>query len=208
MATQDPRIDAYIQKAAPFAQPILRHLRSAVHEGCPEVVETIKWSMPHFEHHGLVAGMAAFKQHCTFGFWNGAAVVGDDSKAREAMGHFGRIASLDDLPPKKTLVALVRKAARLNEQGVKRAAPKRKSPSAVRTPSYFMAALKKNAKALATFENFAPSHKREYIEWLVEAKREETRARRVATAIQWLSDGKTHHWKYERPTDKKRAAGA
>src|ERR1700730_15914685 len=189
MVKKDTRIDAYIDKAAPFAKPILKRLRKVVHAGCPNVEETLKWSMPHFDYKGVMCGMAAFKEHCVFGFWKQKLIFpGDAAKMEEAMGHFGCIKSLDDLPSEKTLIGYVRKAAGLNEKGIKepgRKKPQKRKPLPV--PECLIAALKKNAKAKATFENFSPSHQREYIEWLTEAKREETRRQRLKTTIQWLS---------------------
>ncbi|MEY2565226.1 MAG: hypothetical protein QOH88_3419 [Verrucomicrobiota bacterium] len=198
MATKDPRIDAYIAKAPAFAKPILKHLRKVVHAGCPDVVETIKWSMPHFDHKGILAGMAAFKQHCAFGFWKGSLVLEDGRAAEKTgIGTFGCIKSVADLPSEKTLVGYVKKAAALNEAGIKapgRTQPKKREPLAV--PSDFAAALKKNAKARKTFEAFAPSKQRDYLEWVTEAKREATRRERLATSIEWLAEGKARHWKY------------
>lgn len=198
MATKDPRIDAYIARSAEFAKPILNHLRKVVHAGCPDVVETLKWSMPHFDHKGVMCGMAAFKQHCAFGFWKADLIlVPDQTTERRGMGSFGTIRTLGDLPSEKTLVAYVKKAAALNEAGVKapgRTQPKKRKP--LPTPADFTAALKKNAKARTTFENFSPSHRREYIEWITEAKREETRKERLAKSIKWLTEGKPRNWKY------------
>jgi uncharacterized protein YdeI (YjbR/CyaY-like superfamily) len=197
MPSHDPRIDAYIAKAAPFAQPILEKLRVIVHEACPGVEETMKWSMPCFMHAGgILCSMAAFKQHVSFGFWKHALVMGEHVE-RDGMGSFGKMASTRDLPPKKELLALVRKAARLNEQGVKvpvarKAAPK---PPPV-APDDLAAALKKNKAAAATFKAFPPSQQREYIEWLSEAKRVETRSKRLAQAVEWLAEGKPRNWKY------------
>lgn len=198
----DPRIDAYIAKSADFAQPILRRLRAWVHEGCPEVTETIKWSAPHFEYGGgILGGMMAFKAHCAFGFWHQgmAKVLGrHGAKSDTAMGSFGRITSVDDLPAEKTFVTFVRKAAKLNESG----APARPRPTPNRTkkelsvPADLAAALQKNKAAAKTFAAFAPSHQKEYIEWVTEAKREETRQKRLATTIAWLTEGKSRNWKY------------
>lgn len=197
MGTHDPRIDAYIAKSADFARPILEHLRKVVHAACPEVEETIKWGMPHFMHGGkILASMAAFKAHCAFGFWQRDAVAGT-GRNDEAMGQFGRIESMKDLPGRTELSRLVKKAAALIDSGerpvrVPKAAPK-PPPEA---PEDLLAALKRNAAARKTFEGFAPSHRREYIEWIVEAKREETRARRLAQTIEWLQEGKSRNWKY------------
>jgi uncharacterized protein YdeI (YjbR/CyaY-like superfamily) len=198
MAAKDPRIDAYVAKSADFAKPILRHLRKIVHTGCPGVEETMKWSMPHFDYKGVMCGMAAFKQHCVFGFWKEALVFDRDKTVEKtAMGSFGCIKSLADLPGEKTLIQYVKKAAALNDAGIKapgRTQPKKREPLAV--PDYFSAALKKNAKASKTFKDFPPSKKREYLEWVTEAKREETRQERLTTSIKWLAEGKSRHWKY------------
>ena len=192
---KDSRVDAYIDKAAPFARPILKRLRKIVHAGCPDAEETIKWGMPHFDYKGLLCGMAAFKNHCAFWFWNRAPVLGPDSD--RGMAQFGRLTSIDDLPDEKRLIGYVRKAAALNRAGTKRpvrARPKRKAPT--RLPDYFTSALAKNARARKAFENFSPSQQKEYVEWLTEAKREETRQQRLKMSILWLSEGKPRNWKY------------
>lgn len=205
MKTRDERIDAYIAKSQPFARPILARLRELVHEGCPGVEETMKWSFPHFMYEGMLCSMASFKQHCAFGFWKGALLEGEPGLGREAMGQFGRIASIDDLPDRKVVVRLVQQASKLNESGVK--APKVRKPelprrAAPRAPAAFLVALQKNKKALATYQGFSPSHRREYLEWIVEAKREDTRKRRMATAIEWMAEGKARDWKYMGPHDR------
>ena len=194
---RDPRIDAYIERAAPFAQPILRHVRALVHEACPTVGETIKWGMPTFVHAGaILCGMAAFKQHASFGFWKHALVVGE-GEPRDGMGSYGKLVSLDDLPPKRTLLAHLRKAVALNEAGVK--SPARKSapkPPPETTPE-LAAALAQSPAAKAAFDAFPPGCRREYIEWIAGAKRPETRARRVSEAVAWMAEGKRRNWKYE-----------
>ena len=198
MGKRDPRIDAYIDNAAEFAQPILWRLREIVHEACPEVEETLKWSAPSFLHAGgILCGMAAFKQHASFGFWKHALVVGKEVP-RDGMGSFGKITSLKDLPPKKELVALIRKAMQLNEERVKTPGIRKNStPKPAPVPSEdFAAALKKNRQARATFEGFPPSQQREYVDWISEAKRDETRQKRLTQAIEWLADGKQRNWKY------------
>jgi len=198
MGKKDPRVDAYIAKSAEFARPILVHLRSVVHAACPDVEETLKWSMPAFQYKGLLCGMAAFKEHCTFGFWKSALVL--DAKGRradESMGNFGRLVKLSDVPSKKILTGYIHKAMELNDAGIsvpRKATPK-KAPIA---PSDLKAALAKNARARATYEVLSPSKRRDYIEWITEAKAEATRERRVATSIEWMSEGKSRNWKYER----------
>jgi uncharacterized protein YdeI (YjbR/CyaY-like superfamily) len=200
----DKRIDAYIAKSAPFAQPILRHLRQLVHAACPGVQETIKWGFPHFEVHGaILCSMAAFKQHCVFGFWKASLMKDTDHiltvKDRASMGHLGRITAPEDLPPDKILRSYIRQAAQLNEAGIK-LPPRQKSAvasSPVEVPDYIIKALKKNAKARKTFEAFSPSHKREYIEWITEAKTGITRDKRIAAMIEWVGEGKQRNWKYE-----------
>jgi uncharacterized protein YdeI (YjbR/CyaY-like superfamily) len=197
MPTIDPRVDEYIAKSAEFAQPILIHLREVIHAACPEVKETIKWSMPNFDYHGIMCNMAAFKQHCAFGFWKAELLLADeDDKGKEAMGQFGRITSVKDLPSKKVLTAYVKKAMKLNEAGVKVAKPKA-APRALAVPDYFIAALEANPAAYEVFNNFSTSAKREYCEWLTEAKTEATRDKRMAQAVEWIAEGKKRNWKYE-----------
>jgi uncharacterized protein YdeI (YjbR/CyaY-like superfamily) len=200
MPSTDPRIDTYIGKSAEFARPILKHLRALVHQGCPEVEETLKWSMPSFVHKGILCGMAAFKQHVTFGFWKHELVVGKDGD-KQAMGQFGWITSLNDLPSDQTLLQYIRKAAQLNDAGTQPASRVRSKPRPNREliiPDFFIAALKRNKKAQANFEKFSYSHKKEYVQWLTEAKREETRQRRLETALAWIAEGKSQNWKYAR----------
>ena len=194
----DPRIDDYIQSAAAFAQPMLVHIRDTVHQACPQVEETIKWGMPTFMHAGgILCGMAAFKKHVSFGYWKHALVVGDGS-AQEGMGSYGKMASLKDLPPKKTLLAHIRKAMKLNEDGVKAPARRKSAPKPPpEAPADLVAALNKNKAAQAAYDAFPPGCKREYVEWIVEAKREETRAKRLAQAVEWMAEGKRRNWKYE-----------
>jgi uncharacterized protein YdeI (YjbR/CyaY-like superfamily) len=197
MVTRDPRIDAYIKKSAPFAQPILTHLRAVVHSACPDVVETVKWKSPSYEYKGILCGMAAFKQHCAFGFWKHALVVeGADSKSREAMGSFGRLTSVDDLPSKALLTRYIKKAMKLNDAGIQAPREKTKRKKPITMPPELAAALKKSKKAQATFEAFSPSHQREYMEWVGDAKGEDTRQRRLEQTIEWLSEGKPRNWKY------------
>jgi uncharacterized protein YdeI (YjbR/CyaY-like superfamily) len=196
MARKDPRVDDYIAKAQPFAKPRLKHIRKVVHIGCPEVSENIKWGVPAFEYKGPMCGMAAFKQYCTFGFWKHALLAGTE-RTQNPLNQFGRLTSIDDLPSERTLVSLVKQAATLNDEGVKLPrAPRAPKPPA-KVPPDLAKALKSNRKAQAAFEAFSPSHRREYIEWITEAKQEATRQRRLETAIKWIAEGKGRNWKYQ-----------
>lgn len=199
MPKKDPRIDTYIQKSATFAKPILKYLRTIVHQNCPKTEETMKWSFPHFTYNGkLLCAMAAFKAHCTLGFWKGAHIVNNDgSRALAAMGQMGRLTTIQDLPSKRILANYIKQAMKFNEEDapvIKRAIKHKKPP--LKAPADFMRAIKANKKALETFENFSPSHKREYVSWILEAKTEETRERRLETAVEWMSQGKPRMWKY------------
>ena len=202
MGTRDARIDAYIAKSADFAKPILTHVREVVHAACPEVEEKVKWGSPHFDYRGPMCHMTAFKQHLGFGFWKSALVVGEKASDEEAAaGSFGRITSLDDLPSDEELSAYIRKAMRLNEEGVKPEARTRRGtprPEAV-VPDDLEAAFEANEAARTGFDGLSPSQRREYVEWLEEAKTDATRAKRLATALEWMAEGKSRHWKYARP---------
>jgi uncharacterized protein YdeI (YjbR/CyaY-like superfamily) len=198
MGKKDPQVDSYIDNAGDFAKPILKRLRAAVHTACPDVEEAMKWSFPHFMYKGMLCSMASFKEHAAFGFWKGSLVLGDKSKNAEAMGQLGRLTTVADLPPKAMLSAYIETAIALNDDGVKVARVRRAAPKAVRVPAELAAALEKSARAQATFAAFSPSHKREYIEWITEAKSAATRARRVETAIEWMTVGKARNWKYIR----------
>lgn len=197
MAQRDQRVDDYIAKAPPFARPILIHLRAVVHDACPDVAETIKWRMPSFEYGGMLCHMAAFTRHCVFGFWKGEQLLGASSRNAEAMGDFGRLTSVDDLPSRARLKDLVKQAMRLNEVGVartpRRTAAKKKT---VRVPADLRAALTRNKRAAEHFAALPPSHRREYVEWITEARTDTTRARRLATTVEWLEAGKSRNWKY------------
>jgi len=200
MGKTDPKLDAYIAKSADFAKPIMNHLRKLVHTACPEVEEGMKWSFPHFMYKdAILCSMASFKQHCAFGFWRRdlrLAVKGNENP-EEAMGQFGRITKLSDLPNDKTLLKYIKEAMKLQDSGVKPPAKaKSKKKKELKIPDYFMTALKKNKKALATFENFNYSNKKEYVEWITEAKSEETRAKRLVITVEWMSEGKVRLWKY------------
>lgn len=200
MAKKDPRVDAYIKKAQPFAQPILSHLRKVVHAAVPGVEETMKWSAPAFDYKGPFCSFAAFKQHAVFGFWK-AQLLKDElpgSLSTSNPGNqFGKLTSVRDLPSVKDLTRLLKKAAKLNDDGVKAPAMRRAGPRpALKAPKDLLDVLGRNKKAMATFENFPPGQRREYIAWVLEAKQAATREARINTAVEWMAEGKIRNWKY------------
>ena len=202
MGTRDKRVDAYIKKSADFAKPILLHLRDLVHQACPGATETIKWGFPHFEHHGILCSMASFKKHCAFGFWK-AKLMTDYLTALQpvgatAMGNLGKLTSLKDLPADAKLRKYIKEAARLNESGARVGRSQPPADKRLTVPAFFKRALNKHPKAKATFDAFSFSNRRDYIEWVTEAKTEATRTRRMATSLEWLAAGKGRNWKYER----------
>lgn len=205
MAKKDIRITDYITKSAEFAKPILKHFRELVHKACPDVEETIKWGFPHFDYKGSsMCSMASFKQHCAISFWkaalmNNAGELLEMAKTEEAMGHLGRISTLKDLPKDSMLLKYIKEAMKLNEAGIKLPSRKKNNTQPeIQVPDYFIKALTKNKIALTTFETFSPSHRKEYVLWITGAKTEETRNKRMRTAIEWLSEGKGRNWKYEK----------
>ncbi len=201
MGNKEPKVDLYISKAADFAKPILNHLRDLVHKACPDVEEKIKWGFPHFDYKGMMCSMAAFNQHCAFTFWK-AALMKDktliaNAESESAMGHFGKITSKKDLPADKKIIGYINEAMILNEKGIKLSQKKATATKKeIVVPDYFLKQLRSNKKALTTFENFSPSNKKEYVEWVIEAKTDETKNRRMKTAIEWMSEGKPRNWKY------------
>jgi uncharacterized protein YdeI (YjbR/CyaY-like superfamily) len=195
--SRDPRIDAYIARAQPFARPILEHVRDRVHAEVPDVQETLKWSAPAFTIDGkILLIIAAFKAHAAINFWRGQELRGDSANA-DAMGQFGKIASVDDLPADAQLDDLIREAAKL----AKSPPAPRKLKHAPKPPPElhpdFAAALAKAPKSKAILDGFPASAQRDYFEWIAEAKQEGTRQKRIATAIEWLGEGKRRHWKYQ-----------
>jgi hypothetical protein len=200
MGKTDPRVDAYIRKSQPFAQPILHHIRKVVHAAVPDVQETMKWSTPHFDYKGIFCGMSAFKAHVGFGFWK-SGLMKDllPGSGLSAAGQFGKIESIKDLPSDKELTKIIKFAKKLNDDEVK-APPMRKSGPrpALKAPKDLLDALAKNKKAMATFENFPPGQRREYIAWVIEAKQAATRESRIKTAVEWMAEGKIRNWKYAR----------
>jgi len=200
----DERIDAYIEKAAPFAKPILEHVRKLVHDASPLITETVKWGMPFFEHKGPVCMMAAFKQHCAFGFWKASRLddpnhllnPGEDAAA----GSFGRVYTLSDLPGDEALTDFVLQAMKINE-AEKKAPPVKKAPAEKKElviPDYFTSLLNEHPQAKETFEKFSYSHKKEYVEWIVDAKTDATREKRLAQAMEMMTEGKSRMWKYQK----------
>lgn len=202
MSQTDPRIDDYISKSADFAQPILKHLRQLVHQASPQIQETMKWSMPFFEYKGTLCNMAAFKQHCTFGFWKGAMLADPENilniKNDNSMGQLGRITSLADLPADELLIQYIHEAILLNEQGVKVLKAKPAAKTELLIPEYFTEFLSGYPQAQESFDKGSYSHKKEYVDWIVEAKTETTRLKRMQTAVEWLAEGKSRNWKYQR----------
>lgn len=197
-----PQVDAYIAKAAPFAQPVLEHLRELIHKGCPDVVEEIKWSMPFFVYKGQILGnIAGFKAHCSVNLWGGevaAAMRKDGVLSDDGMGKLGKIASVKELPSNKQMLGYVKQAAAFIDGGGKTMPKRTKVERAeAEVPAELAAALKKNKAARATFAGFSPGCRREYVDWIVEAKRQETREKRVAQAVEWMAEGKQRNWKYQ-----------
>lgn len=201
MKQYDERVDAYIEKSAPFAQEILKHIRNVVHQASPLINETIKWGFPHFDYKATICSMAGFKAHCAFGFWK-ASLMKDPYQLfgdkREAMGHLGRLESLADLPSDKILTEYILEALRIDETGLKVKKIATATKAEIPMPNYFEIALVNNPKAKQQFDNFSPSHRREYLEWVTTAKTEATQLKRMATAIAWLTDGKSLNWKYQK----------
>jgi uncharacterized protein YdeI (YjbR/CyaY-like superfamily) len=204
MGKKEKVIDAYIAKSADFAKPILNHIRELVHDVCSDVEEKIKWSFPHFDYKGeMMCSMAAFKQHAVFGFWKAAlmkdSVLVETAKSEVAMGHLGRLTSLKDMPADKKMKAWIKEAMALTDKGIK--LPSKAKPiekKELKIPDYFTKALAKNKKAKQIFEAFPYSHKKEYLQWITEAKTEETRNKRMAGAIEMITAGKSKNWKYEK----------
>lgn len=198
MPTTDPRVDAYVASAPDFARQLLAELRVRVHRAVPTVQETIKWRAPSFENHGLLGGMAAFKAHCTFAFWKERLLLQEDAAIADVVRQCGRLTGPADLPSVAAFAAALRRACELNEAGVKSPRGKTIPRSALVVPPAFAKALARAKKARQQFEAFAPSHQREYLEWIQDCKRPETQLRRIEQAIEWLAEGRTRNWKLQR----------
>ena len=202
MGKKDKAVDGYIEKSADFARPILLHIQELVHKACPDVEEKMKWSFPHFDYKNeMMCSMASFKQHCAFGFWKASlmkdTVLTENAKSESAMGHMGRITSLKDFPPDKKIIGYIKEAMELTDRGIKLPPKVKSDKQELVVPDYFLQALGKNKKAKATFEGYGYSHKKEYLEWITEAKTESTRNKRLETALEWMAEGKSRHWKYK-----------
>jgi uncharacterized protein YdeI (YjbR/CyaY-like superfamily) len=196
MPATDPRVDAYIEKSRDFARPILTRVREMVHEACPDVVEKIKWGAPFFDYNDqMMCGMAAFKEHCSIIFWKASLIEGVPANGDDSRGSFGRLASVKELPSKKVFAGYIKAAMALNDAGITVKRPKTAKPEP-KVPKELAAALKKNRKAATVFADFTSGQRREYCEWIGEAKREETKSKRVAQAVEWIAEGKTRNWKY------------
>ena len=201
MADDSKRVDEYIKNAPDFARPIMEKIRKAFHKGCPECEEAIKWGCPYFMYKGMLGGMASFKGHVSMGFWRSKEMddpeklfdTGTGAKASMCNAHFH---NLKEVPTQKILAEYVKRAAKLQDtEAPKKKATKKKIST--RIPADLAELFKKHKKAKTVFEGFAPSHKRDYIEWITEAKRDATRQKRLKTTIEWLSEGKQRHWKYQ-----------
>jgi uncharacterized protein YdeI (YjbR/CyaY-like superfamily) len=199
--TKDPRVDSYILKSAEFAKPILIYIRNLVHQACPDVKENIKWGFPHFDHHGIMCSMASFKNHATFGFWK-ASLISDPGKLLlkvgvTSMGQFGKLRHINDLPNRNEFLRMLVEAVKLNESGtqvIKKSVLK--ETRTLEIPSFFLDELNKNPRAHELFEGFSYTNKKDYVEWVTEAKTEATRLKRLSTAMEWMNEGKIRNWKY------------
>lgn len=203
MAVKNSATDQYIEKSADFAKPILNHLRSLIHKACPAVEEKIKWGFPHFEYkNDMLCHFASFKKHCAFGFWKSPVMkdrwLQENAKLENAMGNYGKITSLEDLPADKIIIAQIKEAMKLNDEGIKIPRTKTSKIQKVETPDYFLKEIKKKKKAFTVWDQSSNSFKKEYVEWIVDAKRDETRDKRMQQAIEWIAEGKGRNWKYQK----------
>jgi uncharacterized protein YdeI (YjbR/CyaY-like superfamily) len=203
MGQFDPRVDAFIAKSADFAKPVLMHIRDVVHRASPLINENIKWGMPFFEYKGPVCMMASFKQHCAFGFWKASRLndpegllKGSDEEA--SAGSFGRLNSLADLPSDEALIGFVHQMIAINESGIKEVKKPAGAKAELAMPADFDKLLRDNLAAMGHYETFSPSKKREYLEWFEEAKSDATREKRIQQALEWITEGKSRHWKYQK----------
>jgi uncharacterized protein YdeI (YjbR/CyaY-like superfamily) len=201
MALRDPRLDAAIHKAQPYAQQIFVRVRDLMHVASPDIEEDIRWGTPTFMYKGsILAGFAAFKAYCALAFWKHKLLAPRLPAAdANALEQCGRMTSIADLPDDRTVTRLIKAAVKLQDDGIKEA-PRPKPPKdrTIAVPPYLKTALSKNKKAQTAFKDFSYSHKKEYVEWLADAKTKDTRSRRLATAVGWIAEGKPRNWKYMR----------
>lgn len=198
----NPEVDAYIEKSEPFAQLILKEIRSRVHEACPEVEEVIKWQFPNFVYKGNLCSMAAFTKHCSFTFWKGKILTDPDkiltTVGKTSMGQFGKLTFVSDLPDRSVMIKYIKEAIRLNEEKITVVKKKGKAATLQAIPDEVTAAFKNNPSASSVFDAFSISNKNDYIEWIADAKRESTRQKRIQTMLEWLEEGKVRNWKYRK----------
>ena len=201
MAQLNKKVDAYVNKAAGFAQPILQHLRSIVLDTCPEAEEDIKWGTPHYSYKGdHLCMMAGFKNHCSFSLYKAEFMkdekISESVKAGKKFGYMDKLTSLSDLPAKKILVALIREAMALNAQGVKKVKPATDKPKLLAVPDYFENALQGNPKAKDVFYTKSDAFRKDYLVWITGAKTEDTRQSRIDQSLEWIAEGKKRFWQY------------
>lgn len=203
MSQFNPKFDEYNAKSADFAKPIMEHLRRIIHETCPDVEEIIKWGIPHFDYHGdMMCIFAAYKNHCSFSIWKAALITNpklkENIKPGQTMGNMDKIKSLSDLPDKETLIAYVKEAMALNENGIKIVKPKSEKPKVIQVPDYFSEILDTYPKIKEVFESKSPSFRKDYLVWIIDAKTEATRQSRIEQALEWIAEGKGRFWKYNK----------
>lgn len=197
----NPIVTDYINNVEPFAKPIVKKLRAIFLKADKRLVENVKWGLPSYEYKGIVGGFASFKNHVAWGLWKSSLLKdpkGAIGLARASIMSAGKLSSVKDLPKEQHLIDLIKQAVELNERGIKLKKPKAKKKPEAKVPGDLRQALDRNEKAAEVFENFSPSCRREYIEWITEAKTEETREKRLLQAIEWMAEGKRRNWKYER----------
>jgi uncharacterized protein YdeI (YjbR/CyaY-like superfamily) len=199
----NPELDDYLAKSAGFAKPIMQHLRELLHETCPEIVEEIKWGIPHFDYKGeMMCIFAAHKNHCSFTFWKESLM--SDQKFKEnpslqaSKRYLGKIISLSDLPSDKQLVAYIKEAMALNENGVKLVPRKSEKPKNIAIPDYFAKELAAKPKVKKIFDSKSDSFRKDYLVWITDAKTETTRQKRIAESLEWIAEGKGRFWKYDK----------
>ena len=186
---RNPKVDAYIDKQQDFAKPILKHVRKLAHEALPRAEEALKWGVPYFTVNGKNAvGMAAFKKHAS-------VMVCSTETAGGGMGNFGKLTDVSQLPGDEELIRQFRESAEA-VQSPETSQPKTKPVLAM--PDDLASAIADTPSAQEVFDGFTDAQRRDYIEWVMSAKRQPTREKRVATAAEWIGEGKKRNWKYEK----------